>query len=222
MKGLLRLGNLTLIGSMGCIFLLFLVACETEPPGIPNDVSYSVLTTRTIPSIKRSLEVRLNKKVPEEILRRIAQKLKSDGSRDYDRTFITYYLPGMKVGAGAWATSHFDPALRIQILGLSTGATKSRPAKAGSTDQKVIGRWIDEVMASRITIFKKGRLVYVEHLFKDGSTGEIEVFEEKIPRGQGFIPVKASATGDHWVIDSRGNLQLRDSEGLIRTAMKLR
>ena len=222
MKGLPRLGNLTLIGATACMVFLVVVACETDPPGIPNDVSYSVLATSTIPGIKRSLDVRLNKKVPEDVLRRIAQKLKSDGSREYDRTFITYYLPGMKVGAGAWATSHFDPALRIQISGLSAGAAKSLPGTADSTGQKVIGRWIDEVMGSRITIFRKGRLVYVEHNFKDGSTLKIEVDEKKPPLGQSFVPVKASSTGDHWVIDSRGNLQIRDFEGLIRTAMKLR
>ena len=93
---------------------------------------------------------------------------------------------------------------------------------SNSTGQNVIGRWMDEAIESRITIFRKGRLVFVEQKFKDGSKMEIEVDEKKTPLGQSFVPVKASVTGDHWVIDSRGNLQIRDSEGLIKTAKKPR
>jgi len=35
----------------------------------------------------------------------------------YTRAFLTYYLPGMQIGAGPWATAHFNPGLRpIEIL----------------------------------------------------------------------------------------------------------
>src|ERR1039458_10482874 len=59
-----------------------------------------------------------NRTVSEEVLRAIATKLKNSDHGTYERTFISYYLPGMKVGSGAWATSHFDPDLEICILGV--------------------------------------------------------------------------------------------------------
>jgi hypothetical protein len=37
--------------------------------------------------------------------------------RKYERVFICYYLPGMEVGAGAWATGHFNPELEVKVLG---------------------------------------------------------------------------------------------------------
>ena len=95
-----------------------------QEPTIPDDMSYSIIDSTAIAGIKRSLDVRLNKRVTEDTLRAIALKLKSQDSRDYDRTFITYYLPGMTVGAGAWATTHFTPDLEVKILGLSTEEEK--------------------------------------------------------------------------------------------------
>jgi len=43
----------------------------------------------------------------------------------------------------------------------------------------------------------------------------------KSPLGQRFDKVADSTAGDHWILDSGGNLQLRDNEGLIATAKKI-
>ena len=53
------------------------------------------------------------------MLKRIATKLKNSDGQSYDRTFIGYYLPDMKLNSGYWATTHFNPNLEIQILGLT-------------------------------------------------------------------------------------------------------
>ncbi len=77
----------------------------------------SVREAHTIPSIKRSVVVRLNTAVSESELAQIATKIKGKVLRSFERTFIEYYIPGMKEGAGAWATTHFDPNLEVRILG---------------------------------------------------------------------------------------------------------
>ena len=61
-----------------------------QEPTIPDDMSYSIIDSTATAGIKRSLDVRLNKRVAEDTLRAMALKLKSQDSRDYDRTFITY------------------------------------------------------------------------------------------------------------------------------------
>ena len=101
--------------------VLVIMACQPQAAEsiIPTDVSYSVIATDNVPGIKRSLDVRLNKEVSEETLRAIALKLKSNESQEYERTFIGYYLPGMTIDAGYWATTHFNPTLDVRILGLS-------------------------------------------------------------------------------------------------------
>ena len=128
--------------SVGVWFLsvvLFIIGGALMPDSTPeqteqDDVSYSIIDSTATAGIKRSLDVRLNKRVAEDALRAMALKLKSQDSRDYDRTFITYYLPGMTVGAGAWATTHFQPDLEVKILGLWTEEEKklsTAPAVSG-------------------------------------------------------------------------------------------
>lgn len=188
---------------------------------IPSDVSFSVIDSTTLPGIKRSLDVRLNKKVSEQILRALAFTLRAQDSRAYDRTFIAYYLPGMPVDAGAWATTHFNPNLEVRILGL-TAEDENKLLTQPDLGGEIIGRWLDEspFVGSRITIFRDEGRFFIEQIFKDGSSLKNEVVERKSSLGRRFDKVDAS-TGDHWILDSKGNLQVRDNDGLIATAKKL-
>ena len=207
--------------------LLGIVACEngsTEPSSIPTDVSYTVIGTDIIPSIKRSLDVRLNQKVSQDVLRAIALELKSSDSRQYDRTFIAYYLPGMTVNAGSWATTHFNPTLDVRILGLTVPEEKALVTEPLAADREVTGSWLDEITyaGSRITIYREGGTLYMDRKFKDGSGGKEELVEKPSPLGQRFDMKEGSSSGDHWVIDQEGNLQIRDNLGLISTAKKIK
>ncbi len=190
---------------------------------IPGDVSFSIIDSSTLPGIKRSLDVRLNKKVSEQALRAIALKLRAQDSRTYERTFIAYYLPGMAVGAGAWATTHFNPNLEVRILGLTAEEEQKLAAQPERANREIIGRWLDEspFLGSRITIFREDGKLFIEQMFKDGSTLKKEVVEKKTPLGRRFDKVEGSSAGDHWVLGSDGNLQVRDDDGLISTAKKL-
>jgi len=185
--------------------------------------SYSIIRTNTVPGIKRSLSVRLNKKVSEQTLRSIALELKAQDSGDYDRTFITYYLPGMPVGSGAWATTHFNPRLKIEILGLSEDDEQRLVAQPVSPGRRIIGQWFDEtpMVGGRLTIGEDGDRLFLEWTLKDGGTIKDDLVESKSPFGRRFDKVGGSGHGDCWVIGSDGNLQLRDNQGLITTARKI-
>lgn len=56
-------------------------------------------------------------KPPKEELERLSRYLyKKYKGKKYDRVFICYYLLGMVVDNGAWASGHFNPDLEIKIL----------------------------------------------------------------------------------------------------------
>lgn len=66
-------------------------ASPASQASTPNrDVSFSVIAIRRIPGIRRSLDVRLNRKVSKDALSAIARDLRSRDSAPYERTFIAY------------------------------------------------------------------------------------------------------------------------------------
>lgn len=191
MRHLLTLITIVSLVTVGC-------GDRQQSATIPDDVSYSIINSSTLLGIKRSLDVRLNKKVSERTLHAIALKLKSQDSRDYERTFITYYLPGMAVGAGAWATTHFNPDLEVRILGLTAEEEEKLVAEPAPANREIIGRWLDEspYVGSRITVFREDGKLFIEEMFKDGSSLRKELVEQKSPLGRRFDPKANPSTSD--------------------------
>lgn len=196
---------------------------STSTVSIPADVTYTVIDETKIPGIKRSVDIRLNKHVSEDILTAIAKTVKASDGGTYERTFIGYYLPSMQIDAGYWATSHYNPDLEVRILGLSADAATELSAAPVVPDRDEIGRWLDEspFSSKRIVIYRENGKLFMELTYKDGSSGTNEIIERESPLGRQFSKPGGSRAGDHWVIDSGGDLQLRDQEGLISTAKKL-
>ena len=194
---------------------------HASAPTISADVTFSIINSDTFHDYKRSLDVRLNKKVSENILRAIALKLKSQDSRSYERTFICYYLPDMEVGAGAWATTHFNPNLDVRIQGLTAEQEEILKQQPDDPSREVIGRWLDEFIGSRITIFRQNGKLFIENTYKDGSGGKKEIVEKLSGRKRTFRRKEGSSAGDFYLIDKQGNLQMWDQEGIICTAKKI-
>ena len=193
-------------------------------PRIPSDVNYSIIDQQIIPGVRRALTIRLNRKVTEEQRRAIALNLKAQDPKNYKRTFMGYLLPGMKDGAGAWATTHFDPNLEVRILGLTLAKEQelSRPVRqeAGRT---VKGVWLDRspFVSGRITFLERDGKLYVERLFKDGSGSTDRLLEEQRKDGNRFF-IEGGRRSDYFKIDRQGNLQMWDEEGLIASAESVR
>jgi hypothetical protein len=189
---------------------------------VPSDVRYTIIRTDITPGIKRSLDIRLNRKVSETVLTTIAVRLKSADHANYERTFILYYLPGMKVGEGAWASTHFDPDLKVEILGASIESEKTlRNHGPDRPSQDVIGKWIDEAHKGGmiISIYREGGKLYIQA----GNSRELRNEAVEVPSslGRRFQEKAGSDFGDHFIIDANGNLQLRDRQGFVRLAKKV-
>lgn len=191
---------------------------------IPNDVSYTIVSSAVTPGFKRTLDIRLSRKVSEEVLRAIATRLRDSDEHPYQRTFIMYYLPGMEVGSLAWATSHFDPDLQIRIIGVSPDQEASLLGKtAHRAGVAQIGKWLEEgVLAGVIIIYREDGRTFLERNFKDGSHMREEVVERPSRHGRRFeIRKPSSDDGAYYFIDKSGNLQLRDLQGIINNSKRM-
>ena len=111
------------------LLFLFLAACSS-PEGATGQTDaddctalgerspYTILRDQTDPVLNKfSVDLQLNEPITEEQLKTNAEIIKCENP-GFERYFITYFLPGYKLDAGAWAISHFTPDLEVRIVAL--------------------------------------------------------------------------------------------------------
>lgn len=127
---------------------------------------------------------------------------------------------------GLWGASIEPQApwdwLKTQQERLSA-AEKTSP----SVSRNVIGSWTAKgtpyaTIANGFTIFLQGGQLFIEEIFKDGSIGTRPLAERPSPHGRRFEDRYTASTGDYFLLDSQGNLQLRDKHGLFCTLKRIR
>lgn len=99
------------------IFSIGLLMLLTETNLTSNcSVKYDLQVYDIIHKEKYSADILIYRELSKSELTDLAyciyQKEKLDS---YNRVFLTYYLPDMKFGSGAWATTHFNPNLKVLI-----------------------------------------------------------------------------------------------------------
>ncbi|MCB7130413.1 MAG: hypothetical protein J3T61_12850, partial [Candidatus Brocadiales bacterium] len=195
----------------------------TAAKAIPDDVTYTIIDKNIVPGIKRSLDIQLNRKVSEDVLKSIAMKLKNSDPKSYERTFIGYYLPGMKVNSGSWATTHFNPNLEVRILGLTVEQEEALNQQPADPSREIIGNWLDERPSAgiRITIFRKNGKLFMENKYRDGSAGIAELSETRSQDGRRFDYKPDRGNSEYYLINSKGELQQLDQDGPFMTAKKV-
>ncbi len=186
---------------------------------------YQIVNDTSFLNEKRSVDVRLSKRVSKEVLEKLAYKIKDSDSKKYTRTFICYYLPGMQINEGAWATTHFDPDLEVNILGLSVeNKEKMEEKRQAHPGEEVVGRWLDTALQgleSEVTVFKKGNTYYIRNFYRDGSETTNEYDNRNVDNTL-YLKKKGSKLGDYYAIDANGDFWRGDDSGLWSKAKKIK
>lgn len=194
-------------------------------PTIPADVSYTLEDAKPAPNGNRRVNVELNRKVPDAVLRAIATEL---NLADTSRTFVGFSVRG-QTAASYWATAIFKPNLEVRILGLAFEDEKALSVPQPDAGSEVIGRWLqDEVNFSRrISIFGEADGIRMEMTYPDGNSSNDQMVEKPSTKGRKFmVATRTGPDKDYYLIDSVGNLQIwsQDTDGshvLALTARKL-
>ncbi|MDU7561419.1 MAG: hypothetical protein E7K63_02745 [Acinetobacter baumannii] len=79
-----------------------------------QDVKYKILSDEKYGTEKRTVKVLLDNKVSEKQLENLAYKIQKMNSEKFKRTFIMYDVKNVEMES-AWATTHFDPNLKVTI-----------------------------------------------------------------------------------------------------------
>lgn len=199
--------------------LSLLTACGGS--NLPEGVEYSIIKEDRNDNLsKTNIDIRLNKKVDEVTLKIIAEELKGERS-EIQNLWIFYYLPDMTVGSGAWATSHYSPELKIQILG-STESEDEQTSKTDNINGEVLGKWRSEksLMGATLILYKNesGKLVMRVN-WKTGNPSE-----EKIAKSTSNGLVRyddGNEHGEYYIIESNGNLGMYGKDGKFDEAVKI-
>ena len=209
-----------MIKSVSLLFIITILIFSSSVMAKTFDgVDYTIIDATRMRNIKCSLDIRLDKKVSKDVLRKLALKLRDDESKSYDRMFITYYLPDMTPGTGAWATSHFNPNLEVKILGLTTEEEKKLKNNTTSSTGSVIGKWLDDspYLGGTTIIMRENGKINLTQTFKDGSVLKKEMTEKRQGSRTRYNEKGGSSHGEYYLIESGGTLGLYDGMGLIKT-----
>ena len=129
----------------------------------------------------------------------------------------------MKVDAGAWASTHFNPNLKVEILGATIEqAQKLMEPIARNNNQKLIGNYFkDRGFKCRISIFKENGKIFKQDVYLDGSQGTQEFKGSQTSQGLRLDGIEGNDFGEFYLINKNGNLESRDDQGLIETLKKI-
>jgi hypothetical protein len=179
---------------------------------IPKDLIYTILEETPHEAISKcNLNIQLSRKINKKELTALANELRSTREQ-YNHLWIGYTLENMKVGSGAWATTHFTPDLEVQILGATADEEKelnefSKNVKGG----KILGQWFVQLSAFTYVYYEKNKKFYMKIVFKDKSSMESEVKKKKVKNGV-RLDDSENTHGEYRIITSNGNLEFYNKE----------
>ncbi len=225
------------------LIILFSIICffEVNITAGNNEV-FQIIKDYKRPNIKRSVDVRIQKRISTTQLKSIAMQIKESDRQSYSRTFILYWLPNQVVDSGAWATTHFNPELEVRILELSLEEYENLVKSAIKiTKNELIGQWYEYFSSRIVTIYKKGKKVVLHFQYNDGSNSETEVKLTHTKQGIRIDEIKGNsfykgtkigdlifdtmtniARGEFYLVNKNNYLESWDSDGFTEKCEPLK
>ena len=188
-----------------------------KPVGFLEDFFYEIIDERVdFNPGSRALHVSITRKIKPSEIEQLAKVIKERHS-EYSKTFIFFYLPGMTMDGGAYATSHFDPEVTVKLMSSSIPDCRDELI---TEDGKVVGIWREEGRWSNVTqIIERGGSLFMRKTKASGEYSENELVRRKTS-GQDRLYQKGESI-DYVLINQSGDLEYWDDGGLIFTVQKL-
>lgn len=187
--------------------------------------NYSVLKTDQNDERKFLVSVRISEKLSDDKLKDIAQKVKDNINAVSDMGAISFLLPEMEEGNGAWAIVEFNPEMQVRIIGQSISDERKVNSEIDNiTDYS--GLWSDNGEQGDVIIrIRKDKLQgYVFEYISpsDPKPSELASPLKKITKNNKIEFLDLENKGDYMIIEDNGDLSCYDKDGFISTYKKLK
>lgn len=191
-----------------------------SPAGKADAADFKVVSEDLGATGTRFVAVVLPHRIAEPEIERIADRVRAREKQPFERTVVNFYLPGMKIGRGAWAVAAFQPALRVTVVGLRLDEEQTAIAEVAADRRKLVGVWLTSPPAppGRLTIYAEGGAMFAEWRLRDGTKSVEKVTESRDRHGRVFSPASGGTT--NYVLTG-GGLELRDGTAVIATGEPL-
>ncbi|MFL5765781.1 MAG: hypothetical protein ACJ77K_17680 [Bacteroidia bacterium] len=213
----------------GILLLVFASCGETTTIGkykkeaLSSNFSYVILKDLSNNLLeKNELFVEINEKITVGQIATLAEKL-FETKEKQRRFYIFYILSGSGDNASAWAISHFDPELEIEILGSTAKQDTTSNKLADAVEGEIIGKWHEEkYTSSNYVIYKKDNKTFIRTIFKDGTEMDDELKEKKLDKRTRYDLKERSSSGEYFILNTDGGLEFYNSENKnFTTATKI-
>jgi len=189
------------------LLILLAISCEKKLNDFESEYISKITESGNIPKTKRGFEVTINKRLNETELENLGNRLYQyfDGNK-YSNFFVNYYLDGMIIGNGSYASTHFTPELAISI----TGLTENDIENITNENFNEKRYWIDDGWKNIIAFRKENNNILIKRYFPD-LTKDQKTLKLKIENNDTLFIVPDRTNGEYYKINSDGELEQYDN-----------
>ena len=169
---------------------------------------------------RRIVSVRVERRLDETDLVRLATLVQSRSKHSYGRTQVNVYLPAMALNQGPWATVTLSPEPKVAVFGLSRADEDIFLADHRADRRPLLGAWLTSPPAApgRLAIYSDQSKIYAEWRLRSGQRTVEEVQDSVTKAGRRFDVPGAG----YYVLTRSGELEIWDKSTLIATAERIR
>jgi hypothetical protein len=169
---------------------------------------------------RRAVFVRLERRLAEADLLRVGEHIKDHAKRLFARTQVNYFLPGMPLTHGPWASIQFAPEPKIMVHGLRREDEELFLAEHQADHRSLLGAWLTSPPAApgRLSIYSDRGRVYAEWRLRNGQKTLDELADTASKSGRRF-DVQG---GGYYILAKSGELEIWDKTTLIAVGERIR
>ena len=169
---------------------------------------------------RRLVSVRIERRLTEPELLAIGEGIRAREKRRFSRTQISFFLPGMALQQGAWASVTFSSESKVSVHGLRREDEDVLLAEHRADTRPLLGSWLTSPPATpgRLTIYSDQGRIYAEWRLRNGQRTVDELQDTTTKAGRRF-DVNG---GGYYVLARSGDLEIWDKTTLIATADRIR